>query len=288
MELYGKSLILTVVLIIILIIVQHFLTKYDISPPAYHKQITPTIENFIENYAQTYVQSMTPNEGDGSTLVKLEGTNFDFVSKIYFGIGNTLAQAIILPNRSNDKIELVPPAITELNETLLSIRKNIIEKQEGIKVDVYFVRGDASKNMDYSLDPEDKKNTVKVENLHFYYIDRLPYQNNCPLPPPPPSETLAQEPAETDSLPEESPIEFVDGSDLEFLNKTLPEKEKKLEQLYNSIIKDLNKYDKLNTDEIETLEKMQAMETLEEVKKQFNYERYVITQNLLKNIKTKK
>ena len=58
-----------------------------------------------------------------------------------------------------------------------------------------------------------------MPNLHFYYIDRLPYQNNCPLPPAPPSETLAKEPAEDDSLPDESPIEFVNGSDLEFLNK---------------------------------------------------------------------
>lgn len=284
MELYGKSLVLTVFLIIVLIIVQHLLTKYDISPPAYQKEITPIIENFIQNYAQTYVQSMTPNEGDGSTLVKLEGTNFDFVSKIYFGIGNTLAQAIILPNRNNDKLEIIPPAITELNETILSIRNNIIEKQEGIKVDVYFIRGDPNTNQDFSLSIDDE-NTVKVENLHFYYIDRLPYQNNCPTPPPPPSESVAQEPVETDSLPDEYQIEFTEGSDLEFLNKTLPQKEEKLNNLYDSIIKNLNKYDKLNTNEIETLEKMQAIETLDEVKKQFNYERYVITQELLKNIK---
>ena len=286
MELYGKSLVFTVFLIVVLIIVQHLLTKYNISPPAHHKDVEPIIENFVENYAQTYVQSMTPNEGDGSTLVKLEGTNFDFVSKIYFGIDKTFAQAIILQNRTNDKIEIIPPAITELNETILSIRENIKKKQEGIKVDVYFVRGDPITGQDFSLSPDDE-NTVKVENLNFYYIDRLPYQNNCPIPPPPPSETLAQEPAETDSLPDESPIDFVEGSDLEFLNKTLPEREEKLNNLYSSIMKNLDKYDKLNTNEIDTLEKMQAMETLEEVKKQFNYERYVITQNLMKNIKSK-
>ena len=285
MEIYGKSLVFTVFLIVILMIVQYLLTKYNFSPPAYQQEPSPTIEKFTQNYAQTYIQSMIPNEGDGSTLVKLEGTNFDFVSKIYFGIGKTLAQAIILPNRTNDKIEIIPPAITELNETILSIRRNIKEKQEGIKVDVYFIRGNSKTGQDFSLSLE-SENTVKVENLHFFYIDRLPYKNNCPLPPPPPSETVP-EPAETDSLPEEGPVEFVEGSDLEFLNKTLPEREEKLNKLYNSIINNLDKYDKLNTNEIETLEKMQAMETLEEVKKQFNYERYVITQNLLKNIKSK-
>ena len=286
MELYGKSLVFTVFLIVVLMIIQHLLTKYNISPPAHHKDPMPTIEKFSENYAQTYVQSMIPNEGDGSTLVTLEGTNFDFVSKIYFGNGKTLAQAIILPNRSNDKIEIIPPAITELNETILSIRESIKQKKEGIKVDVYFIRGDPRTGQDLALDLDDE-NTVKVENLHFFYIDRLPYKNNCPIPPPPPSETLNNEPAETDSLPDDSAVEFVEGSDLEFLNKTLPEREEKLNKLYNSIIKNLDKYDKLNTNEVETLEKMQAMETLEEVKKQFNYERYVITQNLLKNIKTK-
>ena len=44
--------------------------------------------------------------------------------------------------------------------------------------------------------------------------------------------------------------------------------------------KNFDKYAKLNTDKVEELEKIQALETLDEMKKQLNYERYVITENL--------
>ena len=230
---------------------------------------------------------MIPNEGDSSTLLSLKGVGFKFVSKIYFGIGKTTAQAIILPTRKDNEIEILPPPITELGQTLVDIRNSIETKQEGVKVDIYFIRGnpDTKEDLAYDLDDE---NVVKVENLHFYYIDKLPYQNNCAKPPPPPSETAANnEPVVSDALPDQLPIEYPEGSDLEFLNKILPEKEKKLQQLYDSIIKNLDKYDKLNTNQVEELEKIQALESLEEIKKQFNYERYVITQHLLQDLEKK-
>jgi hypothetical protein len=278
MELYGKSLIYTVFLIVILLIVQFLIEKYQNKSKA-------TKENFVDNIGATYIQNMVPNEGDSSTMVTLKGVGFKFVSKIYFFIDKTTAQAIILNNRSDTQLEILPPPITELGKSLVDIRRNITEKQEGLKVGIYFVRGNPETGDDMAFNPDDD-NVVKVENLHFYYIDKLPYQNNCPLPPPPPATDMeAAEPAVTDSLPDEIPIQYPEGSDLEFLNKILPEKEKKLQDLYNSIIKNLDKYDKLNTNQVEELEKIQALESLEEIKKQFNYERYVITQTLLKDLK---
>lgn len=270
MEIYGKSLIYVVFILISLIIVQNIITKLEGKTK---------LENF-GNIKSTVVQNMVPNEGDSSTIVKLEGVGFSNVSKIFFKIGSTYSQCIILNNRKDTSIEVIPPAITELGKNILDIRNNIKTNLEGLKADVIFVAGDPTKDIDYSLNLEGE-NVVTVQGLNFYYIDRLPYKNNCPIPPEPPS--ISNEPAttpETDELPEELPLEFEQGSDLEFLNKILPEKEDKLNKLYQALNKNFDKYAKLNTDKVEELEKIQALETLDEMKKQLNYERYVITENL--------
>jgi hypothetical protein len=277
MDIYGKSLVYTVFLIILLLVIQRFIPETDSGLEPSSSQ-----ENFVNLIGSTIIDDMIPNEGDSSTLVKLTGAGFKYVSKIYFKLGKTLAQAIILDNRTDLEIQIIPPPISELGKTLADIRKSIKDTKRGLPVSIVFIRGtkdDDGEYIDLVLNEEDS-NMVEVENLFFYYIDKLPYQNNCAVPPEAPAPTVEEE---TEELPDRPPVAYNDGSDLEFLNKILPEREKKLQEVYNSILKNLNSYNELGTKEQTELQTMQALESLEEVKKQFNYERYVIHQELSKN-----
>ena len=278
MDIYGKSLVYTIFLIILLLIIQRYIPNEETS------QIQ---EDFIDVIGSTIIDNMIPNEGDSSTLVKLTGAGFKYVSKIYFKLGNTLAQAIILENRKDDEIQIIPPPISELGKTIEDIRKTIEDTKRGIKVEMVFVRGRENSQGEYvdlALDLKDP-NVILVENLFFYYIDILPYENNCEAPPvieaPGPSNT---EP-ESDELPDRPPLTYDADSDLEFLNKILPEREAKLQEVYNTILQTLSGYNNISVDQQKQLQTMQALESLEDVNKQFNYERYIIHQELAKNLK---
>ena len=278
MDIYGKSLVYTVFLIILLMVIQRFIpdTNSGIAP-------IPSQENFVNLIGSTIIDDMIPNEGDSSTLVKLTGAGFKYVSKIYFKLGKTYAQAIILDKRTDSEIQIIPPPISELGKTLQDIRDSISKNKRGLKVSIVFIRGKEDKDGEYIdlvLDEKDS-NVVEVENLFFYYIDKLPYQNNCEVPPIAPGPSIEEQ---TDELPDRPPVAYNEDSDLEFLNKILPERERKLQEVYDSILKNLKRYDELGTKEQTELQTMQALESLEDVKKQFNYERYIIHQELAKNL----
>ena len=260
MELYGKVLIYVVFLLVGLQIIQSLLYKKE--------------PETFSNIRSTIIQTITPNEGDSSTVVKLAGTGFDNVSKIFFKIGSLHAQAIILDNRNDKNIEILPPPISELGKNILDIRNSIIDTKMGIKTKIVFILGEKKNNefIDLAIKPEDR-NVVTVEGLYFYYIDRIPYQNNCPQPPEPPAETEIK-PELTEGNTE---IEYPKDTDLEFLNKILPEKQEKLSQLEKEVHKNLDKYiNNINTNSIDKLKQLQAIESVEEMKKQFNRERFHI------------
>ena len=279
MDIYGKSLIYTVFLIILLLVIQRFIPS---------EKPNDTQENFIDIVGSTIIDDMIPNEGDSSTLVKLTGAGFKYVSKIYFKLGNTLSQAIILENRRDDEIHIIPPPISELGKTIADIRKTIEDTKRGVKVGIVFVRGRENKQGEYidlALKLEDS-NVIQVEDLFFYYIDKLPYENNCEVPPfiESPGPSVATEP-ENDELPDRKPLTYEADSDMEFLNKILPEREEKLQEVYDSILKTLSRYNEIGVDQQKQLQTMQALESLADLNKQFNYERYVIHQVLAKNLK---
>ena len=280
MDLYGKSLIYVVLLIIILTTCQYLISKF--SPD-------PNREKF-QNIKSTFIQNMSPIEGDSSTIVKMSGVGFDNVSKIFFKIEKSLAQCVILDNRNDTEIEILPPPITELGKNLLDIRKSITQsegRRPGLKTQIVFVSGtrkpDSDEYQDDSLNL-DSKNVIVIDNLAFYYIDKIPYQNNCAIPPEPPAET-SPEPVQSDTIPDEIEVEYEAGSDLEFLNKILPEKEEKINKLIRKLNNLYDKYDSNLTDQnsIKMLTTSQALESLDEMKKQFNYERYMVTEFLKKN-----
>lgn len=272
MELYGKALIYVVFILIILHIVQYLLHKpQNLSP----------VESF-QNIEQTYISKMSPSEGDSSTIVKLEGTGFDYISKIYLQHQARIAQCVVLSNRKDVKIEFIPPPITELGMNLKDIRDNIVNNNEGIKTNVVFIRGDHKKNIDFALNTSDK-NVIKVPNLNFYYIDRIPYKNNCPVPKVAPAPTEKEEPVILNAG--NTDFTYEKDTDLEFLNKILPEKQEKIKKLYNVIEKNLDKYDRLNTRNIKQLQQFQALESVKDMQKQFNIERYNIHQYLNKHFR---
>ena len=272
MELYGKALIYVVFILIILHIVQYLLHKpQNLSP----------IESF-QNITQTYISDISPSEGDSSTIVKLQGNGFDYISKIYLEYQTRYAQCVILSNRKDDIIEFIPPPITELGMNLKDIRDNIMNNNEGIKTNVVFIRGDSKKEEDYAQNTSDK-NVIKVPNLHFYYIDRIPYKNNCPMPKVIPAPTETEEPVILNAG--NTDFTYEPDTDLEFLNKILPEKQKKIQKLYDIIYKNLEKYDRLNTRNIKQLQQFQALESVKDMQKQFNIERYNIHQYLNKHFR---
>lgn len=262
MELYGKALIYVVCLLVGLHIIQTLLYRNN--------------KEAFSNIRTTLVDSITPNEGDSSSVVTLKGMGFDKVSKIYFKLGSSYSQTIILNNRNDTQIDLLPPPISELGKNILDIRDSIKENKEGIKVNIYFILGEKSGNdyEDLALNLEEK-NVVEVKDLHFYYIDRIPYQNNCPIPPEP-----VEKPSETSDTTEvvagNDEIEYPEGTDLEFLNKTLEEKKNKINILYSEVAKNLDKYNNIKASSISQLESHQVLESLDEMKKQFNRERYHI------------
>jgi len=274
MELYGKALIYVVFILIILHAVQYLLHK--------PKQLSP-VESF-QNITQTYIANISPSEGDSSTIVKLEGNGFDFISKIYLEHQNIYAQCIILSNRKDNIVEFIPPPITELGKTLKDIRDNIINNAEGIKTNLVFIRGNSKTNEDFALNIADK-NVIKVPRLHFYYIDKIPYKNNCIKPSVAPAPTEVSEPVELNIG--NTDFEYGENSDLEFLNKILPEKQEKIQKLYEAINKNLDKYDRLGNRNIKQLKEFQALESVKDMQKQFNIQRYNIHEYLNKNYRNK-
>lgn len=273
MELYGKALIYVVFILIILHIVQYLLHKpQNLSP----------VESF-QNITQTYISKISPSEGDSSTIVTLEGSGFDYISKIYLQHQARIAQCVVLSNREDVKIEFIPPPITELGMNLKDIRDNIVNNNEGIKTNVVFIRGDHRKNEDLGIDTSDKKNVITVKNLYFYYIDRIPYKNNCAVPKVAPAPTEKEEPIILNAG--NTDFTYEKDTDLEFLNKILPEKREKINKLYDIIYKNLEKYDRLNTRNIKQLQQFQALESVKDMQKQFNIERYNIHQYLNKHFR---
>ena len=266
MELYGKALIYVVCLLVVLHIIQTLLYRNN--------------KEDFSNIKTTIVKSITPNEGDSSTVVTLKGVGFNNVSKIYFKLGSAYSQTIILNNRNDTQIDLLPPPISELGKNIKDIRESIKENKKGIQVKVIFILGkknDKGYN-DLGLTPEEEgkeETVIPVPKLYFYYIDRIPYQNNCPQPPEP-----VAEPSETSDTTEvtegNDEIEYPEGTDLEFLNKTLEEKKNKINILYSEVAKNLDKYNNIKASSISQLESHQVLESLDEMKKQFNRERYHI------------
>lgn len=274
-----NPLILVIVILIVLFIAEKTLFYYkdkQIILNNFNKKNennNKLIEHFQENKIfSTLITKIDPIEGDSSTIVTLEGKNFNLVGKVLFNN----VECAILDNRDDSKIQIIPPSLTELGTNITEIRKRIKETKQGYRVTIKLSRRDPNTLQTKGATPEDDMNVIEVPGLYFSYIDRLPYVNVCPEPPEPPT------PTEVFDLDEE--IEYPKGSDLEFINKILPEREDKLnkliEELKKIIEENKNKY--VNENDTNYLETLHALDSLEKKKLEMNNHRYDIHNTLNK------
>ena len=210
----------------------------------------------------------------------MKGAGFNNVGKVLFND----VECAILENREDDKIEIIPPTLSELGFNISDVRKQMKEKNEGLKVTIKLSRRDPETGNIEGNSPEDENNVVEVPDVFFYYIDRIPYQNNCPEP-----KNNNQSPSVSETVQpivaESTKFEYKKGSDLEFLKKILPKKENEVDKLIDEmdkILEENNINDENNTNNITYLNTIQAMDSLRKYKKELNIQRFNI-HNTIKN-----
>lgn len=260
MDLYDKSLLFVILIILILVLVGNCLNKNQ--------------ENFQETVFNTIITKLDPFEGDSSTIVTIKGVGLNNIGKILFnGV-----ECAILENRSDSEIQIIPPSLSELGLNISDVRKVMKEKNEGLKVKISIARRDINTKKILGNSSDDIDNVVVVPGVHFFYIDRIPYENNCPKPPeqvPPPEES------EIVDIPQQVPkVEYLPNSDLEFIQKVLPAKEAKLDILIGELNNTLEKNKEINTNDITYLKIIQALDSLNKYKQEMNIQRFNIHNTL--------
>lgn len=268
MEIFGKSLILTVIILILLIIFEKVIIKFESNN---NKNIK---ENF-DTIVATTINKMYPFDGDSSSIVTFEGLNIDSIGRIIFvnDVENEnngiLAECVLLDeDRSNNKIKFIPPALSELGITLEQVRNKMKKDNEGYKVSIYLIRKDKTGIKSFS--PKDKKNYTILPNVNFFYIDKIPYANNCPVVKPKVvDENILK-------VEEEPNIEYKKNGDLEFVNEILPKQEEKIDKIISKLKKILNDNQHYQNNDIDFMKTIQALDFLDKYKKNNNSHRYNI------------
>ena len=239
--------------------------SYDI----YRSRMVP-VESF-QDFQTTIVTNFTPKEGDSSTVVTIEGRGLEYIEEVLFKD----IECVILENRNPQKIQVIPPALTEVGFTIEQIRKKIDETGSGMPVDVKLLKKNGGKT------PE---TAVLLPDVVFTYIDKgANWKNQCPKEETEEEEIIEDAPAdEPDVDSSEGDASFKEGTDLYFLHVTLPEMESKLENLYNQMSEKLEELKK-NSPEIEDVNKLkiiQSMDSLLKYKQEMNVLRYNIHKNM--------
>lgn len=240
---------------------------YDI-----HKTRTTNIENFSQ-FQTTIITEFSPNEGDGSTVVTMTGRGLQHIQEVLFND----VECVILEDRTSNKIQIIPPALSEVGMTVDEVRKKIDETGSGKPVQVKLMKKEGGTT---------PKTAVLLPDITFFYIDKgANWKNQCPK----------DEEEEEDDSPVEGPsfepivdtsegaASFKEGTDLYFLHVTLPEMESRL----NNLIKEMEdklEEQKLNNpglEDINNLKEIQSLDSLFKYKQEMNILRY----NIHKNIK---
>ena len=273
----NNPLLIVIIILIILFLAEktfyYYKDQENILANYNNKQKVKLIENFEEGKIfSTLITKLDPIEGDSSTIVTIEGKNLNLVGKVLFNN----VECAILDNREDSRIQIIPPSLSELGTNITEIRKRIKETKQGYRVNIKLSRRDPNSLENKGNTPEDSMNIVEVPGIYFSYIDRLPYVNVCPQPEEPPTPTQQFE------LDEE--ISYPEGSDLEFINKILPEREEKINNLINELKKIIeeNKNKYVNENDTNYLETLQALDSLQKKKIQMNNHRYDIQNSLNK------
>tara|TARA_B100000674_G_C37839360_1_gene914467 strand:- start:358 stop:1164 length:807 start_codon:yes stop_codon:yes gene_type:complete len=263
MKFLHKFIVVTLIVSVVVLLI-----CYDI-----HKTRTNNIENFTE-FQTTIITDFSPKDGDGSTVVTMTGRGLQHIQEVLFND----TECVILEDRTSSKIQIIPPALSEIGMTIEEIRKTIEETGSGMPVDVKLMKKEGGTT---------PKTAVLLPDITFFYIDKgATWKNQCPKD----EEGDDEGDTEVEGPSFEATIDtsqgeasFKEGTDLYFLHVTLPEMEDRL----NGLIKEMEdklEEQKLNNpglEDINNLKEIQSLDSLFKYKQEMNILRY----NIHKNIK---
>jgi len=273
MDKFIQNLIIVITVILLIFIIQITIDTHDKENTYKINNIHNTnnknnINKLVENFAgvdATNITSFEPRQGDSSTIVTITGSGLDHIGEVTFED----VECVIFEDRTDTEMKILPPSLTELGKTIQEVR-DIINKGEDIGLPIKKIKILRRMNIT-KQDGLSTSDAIILDGIRFYYIDKINYLDNCPKLEEPPK-------------PEPEPIEEVDinrevsGSDMEFVKEILPKKMKQLQALIDKQNEIINYYEALNIDNnnIEYLSKIQALETLNNMKKEYNIQRYNI------------
>ena len=273
MDKFIQNLIIVITVILLIFIIQITIDNYD-KENTYkinniHNVNNTNRNNLVENFAgvdATNITSFEPRQGDSSTIVTITGSGLDHIGEVTFED----VECIIFEDRTDTEIKILPPSLTELGKTIQEVR-DIMNKGEDIGLPIKKIKILRRMNIT-KQDGLSTSDAIILDGIRFHYIDKINYLDNCPK--------LEEQPK-----PEPEPIEEevdinreVSGSDMEFVKEILPKKMKQVQALIDKQNEIINYYEALNIDNnnIEYLSKIQALETLNNMKKEYNIQRYNI------------
>ena len=267
MNKFIQNLIIVITVILLIFIIQITIDTYD-------KENTYKINNIhtnniIENFDGvdvTNITSFEPRQGDSSTIVTITGSGLDNIGEVLFDD----VECVIFEDRTDTEMKILPPSLTELGKTIQEVR-DIMNKGDDIGLPIKKIKILRKMN----ITPEDgisPSDAILLDSIRFHYIDKINYLDNCPK---------IKEPTKPEPEPIVEEVDInneVSGSDMEFMKETLPKKMKQLQLLIDKQNDIIKYYEALNIDNnnIEYLSKIQALETLNNMKKEYNVQRFNI------------
>nr|QDY52226.1 hypothetical protein 5_23 [Mimiviridae sp. ChoanoV1] len=268
MKKQNKILIIVITSLLLIFLIQEKLFNSD-------NIFNQPIEHF-DGVDLTNITSFEPRQGDSSTIITIKGTGLDFIGEILF---NDM-ECVIFEDRTDEEIKILPPSLNELGKTIEEVRTIMNEGTDiGLSTkEIKIVR----RNKDGKIPNISKQDGIAPSDAYvlngiiFYYIDKINYVDNCPKLPEPKAE-----PEEPEEIIDNSEVP---GSDLAFLKEELPSKIKRLQELIDKQNKTIKYYESLNIDNnnIEYLTTIQALETLNNMKKEYNIQRYNLHKTISK------
>jgi hypothetical protein len=276
MDKFIQNLIIVITVILLIFIIQITIDNYDKENTYKINNIHNTNKNnrnirnnLVENFAgvdATNITSFEPRQGDSSTIVTITGSGLDHIGEVTFED----VECVIFEDRTDTEMKILPPSLTELGKTIQEVR-DIMNKGEDIGLPIKKIKILRRINITKQdgISPSD---AIILDGIRFYYIDKINYLDNCPK---------LEEPPKPEPEPIEEEVDInreVLGSDMEFVKEILPKKMKQLQALIDKQNEIINYYEALNIDNnnIEYLSKIQALETLNNMKKEYNIQRYNI------------
>lgn len=263
MKFLHKSIIVIVIVSLVVILI-----CYDI-----YKTRTNQIENFANEFQSTIITEFSPNEGDSSTMVTIKGRGLEYIEEVLFKD----VECVILENRNSQKIQIIPPALSEVGMTIEEIRKKIDETGSGIPVQVKLMKKEGGKTLETA---------VLLPDVVFTYVDKgTNWKNSCPKEEEEEEEIIITDAPSVEPMIDtsEGNAEFKEGTDLYFLHVTLPQMEEKLQKILKEMEDKLAEHKK-NNPELNTVNSLKIIQSMDSLLR-YQEEMNIIRFNIHKNIK---